>query len=216
MSATALPIRPSISPSRGCRRSRQRTALPRRASCARITSAWSAGTSSAWRRRASSALAVRQHAQGHGAVGRHARRCSAPTRSPSPRRARQRPPIVVDLALEPGGARQDPHGRAEGRAYSGRLGGRRAGQTDHRCRNGRPARARCMPIGGAKGAALALMVEILSRGADRGQFRLRGQARSSMRRAPPPGVGQLLIAIDPGGLRRRRSVRAAHRVCWRA
>ena len=52
------------------------------------------------------------------------------------------------------------------------------------------------PIGGAKGAALALMVEVLA-------VALTGAVFSSEASSffdaegPPPGVGQLLIAIDP-------------------
>jgi len=53
------------------------------------------------------------------------------------------------------------------------------------------------PIGGAKGAALALMVEVLAVALTGAQF---GFEASSFFDAegPPPGVGQLLIAIDPG------------------
>ena len=53
------------------------------------------------------------------------------------------------------------------------------------------------PIGGAKGAALAMMVEILAVALTGSQF---GYEASSFFDAegPPPGVGQLLVAIDPG------------------
>jgi (2R)-3-sulfolactate dehydrogenase (NADP+) len=53
------------------------------------------------------------------------------------------------------------------------------------------------PIGGAKGAALALMVEILAVALTGAHF---GFEASSFFDAegPPPGVGQLLVAIDPG------------------
>lgn len=53
------------------------------------------------------------------------------------------------------------------------------------------------PIGGAKGAALAMMVEVLA-------VALTGAVFSSQASSffdvvgPPPGVGQFLIAIDPG------------------
>jgi (2R)-3-sulfolactate dehydrogenase (NADP+) len=52
------------------------------------------------------------------------------------------------------------------------------------------------PIGGAKGAALALMVEVLA-------VALTGAVFSSEASSffdaegPPPGVGQLIVAIDP-------------------
>ena len=53
------------------------------------------------------------------------------------------------------------------------------------------------PIGGAKGAALALMVELLAVALTGAHF---GFEASSFFDAdgPPPGVGQLLVAIDPG------------------
>jgi (2R)-3-sulfolactate dehydrogenase (NADP+) len=55
-----------------------------------------------------------------------------------------------------------------------------------------------LPIGGAKGAALALMVEVLAVSLTGANF---GFEASSFFDAEgkPPGVGQLLIAIDPGG-----------------
>jgi (2R)-3-sulfolactate dehydrogenase (NADP+) len=54
-----------------------------------------------------------------------------------------------------------------------------------------------LPIGGAKGAALALMVEVLAVAITGANF---GFEASSFFDADgkPPGVGQLLIAIDPG------------------
>ena len=53
------------------------------------------------------------------------------------------------------------------------------------------------PIGGAKGAALAMMVEVLAVALTGAHF---GFEASSFFDAegPPPGVGQLLVAIDPG------------------
>src|SRR5207237_6726604 len=53
------------------------------------------------------------------------------------------------------------------------------------------------PIGGAKGAALALMVELLAVALTGAHF---GFEASSFFDADgqPPGVGQLLVAIDPG------------------
>ena len=60
------------------------------------------------------------------------------------------------------------------------------------------------PIGGAKGAALALMVEVLA-------VALTGAAFSSEASSffdaegPPPGVGQLLISIDPGAFAGREA-----------
>jgi (2R)-3-sulfolactate dehydrogenase (NADP+) len=53
------------------------------------------------------------------------------------------------------------------------------------------------PAGGAKGAALALMVELLAAGLTGARF---GFEASSFFEAegPPPGVGQLILALDPG------------------
>ncbi|HSF94434.1 MAG TPA: Ldh family oxidoreductase [Thermohalobaculum sp.] len=55
------------------------------------------------------------------------------------------------------------------------------------------------PMADAKGAALALMVEILSAGVTGAQY---GYEASSFFTAdgPPPGTGQLLLALDPGAL----------------
>ncbi len=55
------------------------------------------------------------------------------------------------------------------------------------------------PIGGAKGAALALMVEVLAAAVTGSAF---GWEASSMfdERDAPPGVGHMLIAIDPAPL----------------
>ncbi|HEX3501573.1 MAG TPA: Ldh family oxidoreductase [Stellaceae bacterium] len=56
-----------------------------------------------------------------------------------------------------------------------------------------------VPIGGAKGAALALMVEILAAGLTGSQF---GFEASSFFDAegPPPRTGQLFLALDPSAL----------------
>lgn len=53
-----------------------------------------------------------------------------------------------------------------------------------------------LPMAGAKGSALALMVEILAAGLTGAKF---GHEASSFLDAegPPPGVGQLFLAIDP-------------------
>ena len=54
-----------------------------------------------------------------------------------------------------------------------------------------------LPIGGSKGAALALMVEILSVALTGARFAFEASSFFDAEGAPP-GVGQLLIAIDPG------------------
>ena len=54
------------------------------------------------------------------------------------------------------------------------------------------------PLGGAKGATLALMVELLAAGLTGANFA--AEASSFLdAEGPPPGTGQLIIAIDAGG-----------------
>lgn len=54
------------------------------------------------------------------------------------------------------------------------------------------------PLGGPKGAVLALMVELLAAGLTGGRFA--AEASSFLdAEGPPPGTGQLMIAIDPAG-----------------
>src|SRR4029079_3823176 len=53
------------------------------------------------------------------------------------------------------------------------------------------------PIGGAKGAALALMVERLAGARTGAEFGCGARSFFDVD-GPPPGVGQLLVAIDPG------------------
>ena len=107
---------------------------------------------------------------------------------------RSGPPIVVDLALS-----QVARGKILTAAQKGEPIPAGWAVDEH----GNPTtdakialKGALQPIGGAKGAALALMVEILA-------VALTGAAFSSEASSffdaegPPPGVGQLLIAIDP-------------------
>ena len=56
-----------------------------------------------------------------------------------------------------------------------------------------------LPAGDAKGTALALMVELLAAGFTGANFA--AEASSFLdAKGPPPGVGQLIIAFDPGAL----------------
>ena len=55
-----------------------------------------------------------------------------------------------------------------------------------------------VPAGGAKGAALALMVEMLAVALTGANFAFEASSFLDAT-GPPPGVGQVLIAIDPGG-----------------
>jgi (2R)-3-sulfolactate dehydrogenase (NADP+) len=103
-------------------------------------------------------------------------------------------PLVIDLALSqvargkiltaaqkgepiPAGWAVDAHGRPTTDAAAALKGA-------------------LLPIGGSKGAALALMVEVLAAALVGANF---GHEASSFfeGEGPPPGVGQLLIAIDP-------------------
>jgi (2R)-3-sulfolactate dehydrogenase (NADP+) len=113
------------------------------------------------------------------------------------------PPIVVDLALSqvargkiltaaqkgepiPAGWALDEQGRATTDARSALKGA-------------------LQPIGGSKGAALALMVEVLAVALTGASF---GFEASSFFDAEggPPGVGQLLVAIDPAAFAGRDAV----------
>ncbi len=107
-----------------------------------------------------------------------------------------RPPLVVDLALSqvargklltaaqkgepiPAGWAVDEHGVPTMDAAAALKGA-------------------LSPIGGAKGAALALMVEVLAVALTGARFGFEASSFFDAEGAPP-GVGQLLIAIDPAG-----------------
>jgi (2R)-3-sulfolactate dehydrogenase (NADP+) len=109
---------------------------------------------------------------------------------------RGRPPIVVDLALS-----QVARGKIMTAAQKGEP--IPAGWAVDR--DGAPTtdaaaalEGALQPAGGAKGAALALMVEVLAVGLTGARF---GFEASSFFDATggPPGVGQFLIAVDAGG-----------------
>jgi (2R)-3-sulfolactate dehydrogenase (NADP+) len=61
---------------------------------------------------------------------------------------------------------------------------------------GAALRGTMLPIGDAKGAALALMVEILAAGLARSNFAFQASSFFSAE-GPPPGIGQSFILIDP-------------------
>ena len=107
------------------------------------------------------------------------------------------PPIVIDLALSQ---------VARGRILTAAQRGEAVPDTWASDAEGRPTsdakaalKGALQPIGAAKGAALALLVEILA-------VALTGATLSAAASSffdsegPPPAVGQLLIAIDPGAL----------------
>ena len=108
---------------------------------------------------------------------------------------RGRPPVVVDLALSQA---------ARGKIVSAAQKGEAIPATwavDERGNPTTDAKAALegalQPIGGAKGAALALMVEILAVALTGACFAFEASSFFDAEGAPP-GVGQLLIAIDPG------------------
>jgi len=108
---------------------------------------------------------------------------------------RRHPPIVVDMALS-----QVARGKILTAAQKGEaipagwaVDEYGASTTDAAA----ALKGALQPIGGAKGAALALMVEVLAVALTGARF---GFEASSFFDAegPPPGVGQFLIVIDPG------------------
>jgi (2R)-3-sulfolactate dehydrogenase (NADP+) len=106
-----------------------------------------------------------------------------------------RPPIVVDLALS-----QVARGKILTAAQKGEAIPEGWAVDEHGASTTEAAAAlkgALLPIGGAKGAALALMVEVMAAALTGARF---GFEASSFFEAdgPPPGVGQFLIAIDPG------------------
>ena len=123
------------------------------------------------------------------------------------------PPLVVDLALSQVArgrivvAAREGHPLEDGWAVD---------------REGRPTtdaaaalEGAMLPIGGAKGAALALMVELLTAGLAGARF---GSEASSFLdgEGDPPGVGHLLLAVDPGPVGRSPSgSRRCVARCWR-
>jgi (2R)-3-sulfolactate dehydrogenase (NADP+) len=108
---------------------------------------------------------------------------------------RQAPPIVVDMALSQ---------VARGKILTAGQKGEPIPAGWAVDEDGKPTtdptaalKGALQPIGGAKGAALAMMVEILAVALTGAHF---GFEASSFFDAegPPPGVGQLIVAIDPG------------------
>lgn len=107
------------------------------------------------------------------------------------------PPLVVDLALS-----QVARGRILAAARRGEpipagwaVDERGVPTTDAAA----ALKGALQPIGGAKGAALALMVEVLAAALTGAAFGFEASSFFDAEGAPA-GVGQLLIAIDPGAL----------------
>jgi (2R)-3-sulfolactate dehydrogenase (NADP+) len=105
-----------------------------------------------------------------------------------------RPPLVIDLSLSTA---------ARGNILAAKQKGERIPEGWALDREGRPTtdpaaalQGTMVPLGGAKGTALALMVEFLAAGLTGATFA--AEASSFLdAEGPPPGTGQLLIAFDP-------------------
>ena len=129
--------------------------------------------------------------------GRQQRLGTNPLAFAAPLPAAGSPPLVIDLALSVAARGKIVAAQKAGKAIPAdwAVDADGAATTD-------PAAALAgalTPIGGAKGAALALMVEILAAAVTGSAY---GWEASSMFDAAggPPHVGQLLIAIDPARL----------------
>ncbi|MGF1594033.1 MAG: Ldh family oxidoreductase [Kiloniellaceae bacterium] len=110
---------------------------------------------------------------------------------------RDDPPLVIDLSLSK---------VARGRVMAAAKAGERIPEGWALDPDGRPTSdpeaalaGTMIPMGDAKGAALALMVEILSASLIGANLAFEASSFLSAE-GPPPGVGQFLLAIDPGPL----------------
>jgi (2R)-3-sulfolactate dehydrogenase (NADP+) len=110
---------------------------------------------------------------------------------------RDRPPLVIDLALSVVARGKIMAAQKEGKTIPADW----ALDADGRATTDPAAalKGSMLAIGGAKGGALALMVEIMAAALTGGAF---GWEASSVLDAegPPPNLGHSLIAIDPGAL----------------
>ena len=104
-------------------------------------------------------------------------------------------PVVVDLALSQAARGKIVSAAQKGEAIPGNWAVDESGKptTDAAA----ALKGALLPIGGSKGAALALMVEILAVALTGARFAFEASSFFDAEGAPP-GVGQLLIAIDPG------------------
>jgi (2R)-3-sulfolactate dehydrogenase (NADP+) len=121
------------------------------------------------------------------------------------RMARRAPPWSSTSRLSVAARGKIVAAQKAGKRDSSRLGGGRGRPADDRS-EGR-ARRHAAPIGGAKGGALALMVEILAAAVTGSAF---GWEASSFFDADggPPDMGHLFIAIDPPACPAAASTRA--------
>ena len=138
--------------------------------------------------------AVRQHAGRDGALGWARRASSAPTRSPSPAPSPTVSPFVVDLSLSK---------VARGNIVAAKQRGEAIPEGWAVDAEGRPTtdadaalKGTMVPLGDAKGTALALMVELLAAGLTGATYA--SEASSFLDdKGGPPGTGQLILAFEP-------------------
>ncbi len=104
------------------------------------------------------------------------------------------PPIVIDLSLSK---------VARGNIMAAKQKGERIPKGWALDRDGKPTtdpeaalRGTMIPVGDAKGPALALMVELLAAGLTGARFAVEASSFLDAE-GPPPATGQLLLAIDP-------------------
>jgi (2R)-3-sulfolactate dehydrogenase (NADP+) len=104
------------------------------------------------------------------------------------------PPVVIDLSLSKVARGQIVAAKQRGEPIPAdwALDSQGRATTDP----GAALEGTMLPVGGAKGAALALMVEVLAAGLTGSHFAF--EASSFLDAAgPPPGTGQLMIALNP-------------------
>jgi (2R)-3-sulfolactate dehydrogenase (NADP+) len=109
---------------------------------------------------------------------------------------RELPPLVIDMALS-----EVARGKIVTAAQKGEAIplGWAVDKNGHPTTDAKAALAGTLvPAGGAKGAALALMVETLAVALTGANFAFEASSFLDAE-GPPPGAGQLLIAIDPSG-----------------
>jgi (2R)-3-sulfolactate dehydrogenase (NADP+) len=115
---------------------------------------------------------------------------------------RSEPPIVVDLALS-----QVARGKILTAAQKGEPipAGWAVDEHGNPTTDAKVAlKGALQPIGGAKGAALALMVEVLAVALTGASFSYEASSFFDAE-GPPPAVGQLLVAIDPNAFAGREA-----------
>ncbi len=105
------------------------------------------------------------------------------------------PPLVIDLSLSQG---------TRGEIFAARQRGDTIPDNWALDENGQPTsdpeaalKGTMRPVGDAKGTVLALMVELLAAGLTGANYATEASPFLNAE-GPPPGTGQLIIAIDPG------------------